>query len=232
MTKQSDQDEAETTGQRADPVATRNEDLAHAGGPIVGEVEPGGAGFGSGPTPKGTAKPSGNPCGVGCSNCQRCRTPRPTQRWTAMCVLLRSSRTGRHAPVLTADHPHLRQRPTPPQVHHLVTTEPRDTTGLTSSLFLSRINRAHQRALSKKEDEEMDLAPDLTEARQRLSEVSRQYSAWHSMPDHIRAKMTALEYRRRCSEARQALKRADDLCRRASMVARQAARSGNVASQV
>ena len=60
MTKQSDQDEGETAGQRADPVATRNEDLAHAGGPIVGEVEPGGAGFGSGPTQGGTAKPSGS----------------------------------------------------------------------------------------------------------------------------------------------------------------------------
>ena len=59
MTKQSDQDEAETAGQRADPVATRNADLAHAGGLFTGEVEPGGAGFGSGPTPKGTAKPSG-----------------------------------------------------------------------------------------------------------------------------------------------------------------------------
>lgn len=78
----------------------------------------------------------------------------------------------------------------------------------------------------------MDLACDWTEAKQKLSEVSRQYSAWHSMPDHLRARMPVLEYRRRCSEAREALRRADDLCRRASMAARQAARSGAVASQL
>lgn len=71
----------------------------------------------------------------------------------------------------------------------------------------------------------MERHTDWTKAKQELSEASRRYTVWMSMPDDVRAQLSVLEYRRRRSQARQALKRADELCRSASMAARQAARS-------
>lgn len=76
----------------------------------------------------------------------------------------------------------------------------------------------------------MDRHTDWAKAKQELSEASRRYDVWLTMPDDVRSRMPALEYRRRRSKARQALKRADALCRSASMAARQAARSGSAAA--
>ena len=78
----------------------------------------------------------------------------------------------------------------------------------------------------------MDRHTDWTKAKQELSEASKRYDVWLTMPDDVRSQMPVLEYRRRRSKARQALKRADELCRSASMAARQAARSGIGASRV
>lgn len=77
---------------------------------------------------------------------------------------------------------------------------------------------------------DMDWHTDWTKAKQELSEASKRYTVWASMPDDVRSRMSDMEYRRRRSQARQALKRADALCRSASIVARQAARSGSVAT--
>ena len=71
----------------------------------------------------------------------------------------------------------------------------------------------------------MDRHADWAKAKQDLSDASKRYNVWVSMPDDTRSKMTALEYRRRRSQARQALKQADALCRNASLAARQAARA-------
>lgn len=68
---------------------------------------------------------------------------------------------------------------------------------------------------------------DWSRAKRELSEASKLYGAWKAMPDHVRSQISALEYRRRCVQVRQALKRADDLCRSASLAARQAARPGS-----
>lgn len=60
MTGNDDQDgDAVASKKRADPVAARSEDLAHAGGPVVGEPGAGGAQFGSGEPREGGAEPSG-----------------------------------------------------------------------------------------------------------------------------------------------------------------------------
>ena len=53
--------DAEIAGQRADPVAAQNEDLAQAGGPLAGEPAAGGDAFASGgQRGKGAAEPSGS----------------------------------------------------------------------------------------------------------------------------------------------------------------------------
>ena len=70
---------------------------------------------------------------------------------------------------------------------------------------------------------------DWTTAKQELSEASKRYALWMAMPDDVRSLMPDAEYRRRRAQARQALRRADALCRSASKAARQSARSGNVA---
>ncbi|RYB07107.1 hypothetical protein [Lichenibacterium ramalinae] len=75
----------------------------------------------------------------------------------------------------------------------------------------------------------MERHSDWTKAKQDLSEASKRYTVWVSMPDDVRSRMSDMEYRRRRSQARQALKRADALCRSASIAARQAARSASVA---
>ena len=75
----------------------------------------------------------------------------------------------------------------------------------------------------------MERHSDWTKAKQDLSAASKRYSVWVSMPDDVRSQMSSIEYRRRRSQAHQALKRADALCRSASMATRQAARSANAA---
>ncbi len=61
MNSKSDRDEAAMASEGgADPLASRNEDLAHAGGPIAGERDAAGAGFGSGKPQNDGATPSGN----------------------------------------------------------------------------------------------------------------------------------------------------------------------------
>ena len=64
--------DADIAGQRADPVAARNEDLAQAGGPLAGEPAKGGDAFASGgQRGKGAAEPSGSrtdPSGPPASN--------------------------------------------------------------------------------------------------------------------------------------------------------------------
>lgn len=60
MTKQSDRDEAATASEGGtDPLASRNEDLTNAGGPLAGKPGAGGTGFGAGEPQKGHATPSG-----------------------------------------------------------------------------------------------------------------------------------------------------------------------------
>ena len=73
----------------------------------------------------------------------------------------------------------------------------------------------------------MDRHANWAKAKQDLSEASKRYTSWVSMPDNVRSQMTVLEYRRRRSQARQVLKQADALCRVTSLAARQAARTGN-----
>lgn len=70
---------------------------------------------------------------------------------------------------------------------------------------------------------------DWMKAKSELSEASKRYAVWMSMPDDVRSQMSDAEYRRRRAQARQALRRADALCRSAGKAARQSARSGNVA---
>ena len=78
----------------------------------------------------------------------------------------------------------------------------------------------------------MDRHSDWIKAKQELSEASKRYNVWVSMPDHVRSQLTTLEYRRRRSQARQALRDADALCRKASLAARQAVRSGVMDARV
>lgn len=75
----------------------------------------------------------------------------------------------------------------------------------------------------------MNRHDDWIKAKQELSEASKRYNVWVAMPDHVRAQMPVIEYKRRRSQARQALRDADALCRAASVAARQAARSGGMA---
>lgn len=78
----------------------------------------------------------------------------------------------------------------------------------------------------------MERHTDWTKAKQVLSDASKRYTVWMSMPEHVRSQMSDAEYRRRRAQARQALRQADALCRSASMAARQAARSPSAAPRV
>lgn len=60
MIKQSDSDSAAEAGKSTDLLAAENQALTHAGGPLTDESGAGRAGWGSGESQKGTAKPSGS----------------------------------------------------------------------------------------------------------------------------------------------------------------------------
>lgn len=63
MVEEHDEDK-EIAGQRADPVAAQNEDLAQAGGPIAGEPGRGGDAYASGgPKGRGAVEESGSRTG-------------------------------------------------------------------------------------------------------------------------------------------------------------------------
>ena len=76
----------------------------------------------------------------------------------------------------------------------------------------------------------MDRHTDWLKAKQELSEASKQYDVWLTMPAHVRSRMSTADFKRRRSLALQALRRADNLCRSASVAARLAARAQNEAS--
>ena len=70
----------------------------------------------------------------------------------------------------------------------------------------------------------MDRHSDWTKAKLELSEASKRYATWASMPDYVRLQMPRREFNRCRSEAFKALKLADLRCEQAGEAARRANR--------
>lgn len=66
----------------------------------------------------------------------------------------------------------------------------------------------------------MDLHNDWLKARQELSKASQAVHYWDAMPDDLRGRMPALQYRAKRAEARRRLRLADRLCQTAASAKR------------